>query len=131
MTLYYDFDENEDYPYEVKEQDVEEYVDSLTNEKYRKFAKEIWEELPLEKKEYYIKNYNITKIEDFDAVFPGIYDAMKELITEDASDDMLDSVLGDDMKEYFYDRAYEQFKDSQAYEKDPYGYNGVKESDFY
>ena len=36
----YHFDENEDYPYEVKEQDVEEYVDSLTNEKYRKFAKE-------------------------------------------------------------------------------------------
>lgn len=70
MTLYYDFDENEDYPYEVKEQDVEEYVDSLTNEKYRKFAKEIWEELPLEKKEYYTKNYNITKIEDFGAVFP-------------------------------------------------------------
>lgn len=127
MTLYYDFDDGELYPYELKELDIDEYVDSLTNEKYRTFAKNIWKELSPEKKEYYAKNYEVTRAEDFGAVFPGIYDAMRELITEDASDD----VLRDDMKEYFYDRAYEQFKDSQAYEKDPYGYNGVRESDFY
>lgn len=36
----------------------------------------------------------------------------------------------DELKEYFEKYAYESYRDSKEYEKDPLGYFGMKQSDF-
>ena len=52
-------------------------------------------------------------------------EAIKEVLF-----DHLDE-FSDDAEEFFEADAYEQYKDSAEYEKDPYAYYGVNQRDFY
>lgn len=50
-------------------------------------------------------------------------------ITDDLIDDYIDNYM-DEIKEYFYDEAYEEWKDAKSYDDDPLGYYGFSIHDF-
>jgi hypothetical protein len=45
-------------------------------------------------------------------------------------DDALEAYFEDDLRDYFYDEAYEAYSDACEYEKDPLGYFGMSQRDF-
>jgi hypothetical protein len=45
-------------------------------------------------------------------------------------DDALEAYFEDDLRDYFYDEAYEAYCDACEYEKDPLGYFGMSQRDF-
>lgn len=64
---------------------------------------------------------------------------LRKLYEKDLRELLLDLVGEDDLWDYFEDQIYEdnkddareQYNDALEYEKDPYGYYGLNESDFH
>lgn len=71
------------------------------------------------KKEFQIKK-------DDEAVLKLLDFIIKELDADDA----LEAYFEDDLRDYFYDDAYEAYSDACEYEKDPLGYFGMSQRDF-
>ena len=75
---------------------------------------------------------------DYSEVMDIVYKALEvdgydleneDEITDELIDEYIDLCM-DEIKDYFYSKAYEQWKDYEEYRKDPMGYYGFSIKDF-
>lgn len=121
ITIKYDFDDNNDYEYEA---DLYDYINSLSNDEICEITKEIYTEDDKYNDLLKEQNYDVSDIKKDD---PELF---KDLFFSIDYTDLYD-YLEEDIKNFFENDAKEAFKDSLAYQKDPYSYNGVRRSDFF
>lgn len=78
---------------------------------------------------------------EYDFEFEVDYSDVVDLIRDDLDADGVDieddeavneyiEMAMDDIKEHFYDAAYDEWRDCHEYEKDPWGYYGFSIHDF-
>ena len=101
MVLYYDFGDG-DYEFVPSREEVAEGLQELSKEELLEV---------LDGEEY--------------------KDCTKEIIIEAIMDSDLESSFEDDLWEYFESVARDEWSDNLEYSKDPYGYYGLRESDFH
>lgn len=116
-TLTYDFNDDT-FEYDV---DLSDWKNSLSFDvkrdivDYYMFHTSDYQEV--------LKEYDESEWDLEDKEF--VNDMFQEIENSDLIDD-----FEDEIKSYFYSDAKEAYDESEAYRKDPYGYNGVRQSDF-
>lgn len=139
MTLRYDFDDYFDFEYEPSMDEIDSFLDTVSDEMLIDAAEEAFYTLT-EKEQQEIIDDQKSQGEDawlkVDAKGNTIVDFKKALEADKGwviSEFVYDELEGfeDEMKDYFYSEAKEQYEDAKAYRDDPYSYNGVRRSDFY
>lgn len=131
MLIIYEFDPS-GYTYEYNA-DIDDYVDSLTNEKLCKKAAILYDNyLTSEDLEDIKEKYeDLTLPQSLENNFDDseVIDCAKYIFTL-VSDENVYDIFSEDIKDYFEPYAKEAYEDREAYYDDPYGYNGVSQSDF-
>ena len=86
--------------------------------------------------EYNCRDYEYEYDADTSEAMHIVYAALKadgydidDEITEELIDEYIEYCM-DDIKEYFYDAAYDEWKDNKSYNDDPMGYYGFSYKDF-
>lgn len=130
MVLNYSFDDSTNFEYDV---DLKNYVDSLPLAQKGILASELYSRLDDYDKEAYALIYPELKLPNAlkaEVISPDAEECIEEIISN-ASDNEIYDIQDTEVLAYFRDEAEEAYKDAVAYNTDPYGYNGVKPSDFY
>ena len=125
MTLTYDFN-NEEYEFEA---DLEDYLDSLSERDICQLGREIYEKYTLEMKKSMVDDFG-EKVLQFKPFNEESVELARSII-EDYDEDKLLDIIGEDMSQFFYKRAKEEYSDWKDYESNPWRYFGVSEGDFY
>lgn len=137
MNLRYDFDYDE-FEYELSRNEINEFLDQVSDQELIDAAEEAFYTLTKAEQEEIIDNMKADEAGclTVDAEGNTVID-FKKALTEDKgwviSEFVYDELeaFEDEMKDYFYSAAKEQYEDEKAYSDDPYSYNGVRRSDFY
>lgn len=119
MTINYYFD-GDAFEYDV---DVDDYITSLNSEQLLDMVSE------------YVNDKDIPEEDKKDSSGNTITDVSKLSSDEIADilsdiDEWIEENYSDEIKDYFEDDAKEAYEDAQAYNRDPYGYYGMSQSDF-
>lgn len=138
MTLTYDFDDR-DFEYEVDSSDLETYFDEQPIEVIVEAAEEGFSNMSEQERSEIItdilndgdihllkKHQEGTNVK-YSIDWEKAYEEDKSWVMEFVDVDS----FKDDIKDYFYRDAAEAYDDAESYRRDPYGYNGVNERDFY
>ena len=103
-----------DFDFELTLDDKYNFVDALL----KTYSKEKLEEI--------LQNFIHEEYSDYESLsVEEQTQALKEILF-----DHLDE-FSEDAESFFYDDAYEQFKETEDYREDPYSYYGVSPRDFY
>jgi len=138
MTLTYDFDDR-DFEYEVSNSDLETYFGEQSIEVIVEAAEEGFGNMSEQERSEIITDIlndgdihllkkhqegtNVKYSIDWEKAYEEDKDWVMEFVDVDS--------FKDDIKDYFYRDASEQFDDVEAERKDPYGYRGLSPRDFY
>ena len=132
ITLTYYFGRYEDeFEYEPDLIDVKDYFEkNLSNEEIAQYVQEWFEDLPKEDQHDILESF-----EEPNYACPNFLRWVEEdkdwCITEVLMDESMIELFEDELHDYFEEEAGEQWEDAEAYRRDPYAYNGVKQSDFF
>ena len=129
MTLWYDF-EGKEFEYDAKYSEIEDYLMSLPNEELQDPFAEAFYQLPKEEQISLLQERNEPNFAcpNFMA---WLNDDKEWVISEFLMEPSILALFEDELHDVLEDAAYEQFKDQQAYRRDPYAYNGLNRADFY
>ena len=138
MTLTYDFDGN-DFEYEVDSSELQTYFDEQPIEVIVEAAEEGFGNMSEQERSEVITDIlndgdihllkkhqegtNVKYSIDWEKAYGEDKDWVMEFISEDD--------FKDELHDYFYRAASKAFDNAESYSRDPYGYNGVSERDFY
>lgn len=123
-TLQYYFDDLQDEAFEY-DVNLSDWLSSLSNELKVDLVKYFYTLVDEYKND--LKEYGKDlKIEDININNMSV---VNDLLFEIDRKDILEE-FEDSIKDYFYADAKEVYNDANEYRKDPYGYNGVRQSDF-
>lgn len=138
MTLTYDFDGN-DFEYEPEQYEIDSYIEEQPIEVISELAEEAFSRMSEQERSeiitdilnsgdiHWLKKHqegtNVRYSINWEVAFNEDKKWVMEFISEDD--------FKDELHDYFYKAASDAFDDADAYNRDPYGYNGVSERDFY
>lgn len=138
MTLTYDFDDR-DFEYEPDDSEVKSYIEEQPIEVISELAEEAFSRMSEQERSeiitdilnngdiHWLKKHqegtNVRYSINWEVAFNEDKKWVLEFISEDD--------FKDELHDYFYKAASDAFDDADAYNRDPYGYNGVRETDFY
>lgn len=138
MTLTYDFDDT-DFEYEPSSDEIDEYFSEQPAEVIADSAEESFDKMSEQGRSEIItqllNNGDIdllTKHQEGTNVRYSVdWHKAVEQDREWVMQFIDESSFKDDMRDYFYRAASDAYDDYEAEKRDPYGYRGVSERDFY
>ena len=139
ITVQYEYfsgrDEVDTFEYDIDSSDIRAYAEkNLSKRQVLDYAKQIYSGLSKEDKQDIANAWQVYSEADFVQLMSEDYslvlDFVLEAFEEDPQDDMFIE-LYNGVKEDNEDEAFEQLRDYQEYQKDPYSYYGLDRSDFY
>lgn len=123
-TLQYYFDDLQDEAFEY-DVNLSDWLSSLSNELKVDLVRYFYTLVDEYKND--LKEYDKDlRVEDININNMSV---VNDLLFEIDRKDILEE-FEDNIKDYFYADAKEAYNDANEYHKDPYGYNGVRQSDF-
>lgn len=142
MTLYYDFNDGPEFEYEPSNDGLDDFFDSLSDERIAEGAEEIYDKSSASEQADILRVIEASDFVNKDEIITIDADNNKTInmlpLVKADKDWVISEIINFDIDEfedealdYFRSDAYEQYTDWELYSKDPYGYNGVKRSDFY
>ena len=138
ITVQYEYfsgrDEVDTFDYDIDSSDIKAYAEkNLSKRQVLDYAKQIYSGLSKEDKQDIANAWQVYSEADFVQLMSEDYslvlDFVLEAFEEDPQDDMFIE-LYKGVKEDNEDEAFEQLRDYQEYQKDPYSYYGLDRSDF-
>ena len=138
ITVQYEYfsgrDEVDTFDYDIDSSDIRAYAEkNLSKRQVLDYAKQIYSGLSKEDKQDIANAWQVYSEADFVQLMSEDYslvlDFVLEAFEEDPQDDMFIE-LYNGVKEDNEDEAFEQLRDYQEYQKDPYSYYGLNRSDF-
>ena len=131
MTLWYDFDdEGYEFEYDASYEDIEGYLMSLPNEELQDPLAQAFEALPKKDQIEVLEH-----MEEPNFACPNFMRWLNEekewCISEFLMERDILELFKDELNDEFEEEAYEQYRDGKAFRRDPYAYNGLRQSDFY
>ena len=119
MTIVYDFN-GEDYEYEV---DVSDWLkDYASPQQLMDIAIDIYDDVLTEEEK---------KEVPFELVKSGDKDAIEYVMDSEPTEKVVFDKFYDIIKDTYEDEAREMYDDYKEEKRDPYGYRGLRESDFH
>ena len=132
VTFYF-----EDKDYELDEYDydvgrLEDFINNLEAEDLCDLAKSLFLRLPDKDKQEIIEILETDISEDTfnDTSDPEVIDISEYIVNESEPEDIFD-LMSNEIRDFYYEEAKEAYKDAKAYQKNPYSYYGLDESDFF
>ena len=138
ITVQYEYfsgrDEVDTFEYDIDSSDIRAYAEeNLSKRQILDYAKQIYSGLSKEDKQDIANAWQVYSEADFVQLMSEDYslvlDFVLEAFEEDPEDRMFEE-LYKGIKDDNEDEAFEQLRDYQEYQKDPYSYYGLNRSDF-
>lgn len=140
MTLTYDFD-GDSFDYKIDSSEVDSYLSEQDDAALAECAEEAFSNMSEQDRSNIITELinegDISLLTKHQEGTNVKYSVNWNRALETDKDWVLDIVkdnlefFQDDMEDYFHRDAAEAYDDAESYRRDPYGYNGVNERDFY
>ena len=138
MILTYDFDGN-DFEYEPDESEIESYIEEQPIEVITAIAEETFSKMSEQSRSEVITEIlnsgNVNLLTKHQEGTNTSYSINWQKAYEEDKDWVLQFVdvdnFKDELHDYFYRAASDAYDNAEAERKDPYGYRGVSERDFY
>ena len=139
ITVQYEYfsgrDEVDTFDYDIDSSDIKAYAEkNLSKRQVLDYAKQIYSGLSKEDKQDIANAWQVYSEADFVQLMSEDYSLVLDFVLEAFEDDPQDDMfieLYEGVKEDNEDEAFEQLRDYQEYQKDPYSYYGLDRSDFY
>ena len=139
ITVQYEYfsgrDEVDTFDYDIDSSDIRAYAEkNLSKRQVLDYAKQIYSGLSKEDKQDIANAWQVYSEADFVQLMSEDYSLVLDFVLEAFEDDPQDDMfieLYNGVKEDNEDEAFEQLRDYQEYQKDPYSYYGLDRSDFY
>ena len=139
ITVQYEYfsgrDEVDTFDYDIDSSDIRFYAEkNLSKRQVLDYAKQIYSGLSKKDKQDIANAWQVYSEADFVQLMSEDYSLVLDFVLEAFEDNPEDSMfeeLYEGVKEDNEDEAFEQLRDYQEYQKDPYSYYGLNRSDFY
>ena len=139
ITVQYEYfsgrDEVDTFEYDIDSSDIRAYAEkNLSKRQVLDYAKQIYSGLSEEEKQDIANAWQVYSEADFVQLMNEDYSLVLDFVLEAFEDNPYDRMfdeLYEGIKEDNEDEAFEQLRDYQEYQKDPYSYYGLDRSDFY
>lgn len=139
ITVRYEYfsgrDEVDTFEYDIDSSDIRAYAEkNLSKRQVLDYAKQIYSGLSKEDKQDIANAWQVYSEADFVQLMSEDYSLVLDFVLEafeDNPEDRMFEELYEGVKEDNEDMAFEQLRDYQEYQKDPYSYYGLNRSDFY
>lgn len=138
ITVQYEYfsgrDEVDTFEYDIDSSDIRAYAEkNLSKRQVLDYAKQIYSGLSKEDKQDIANAWQVYSEADFVQLMSEDYSLVLDFVLEAFEDNPYDRMfdeLYEGIKEDYEDDAFEQLRDYQEYQKDPYRYNGLNILDF-
>lgn len=138
ITVQYEYfsgrDEVDTFDYDIDSSDIRAYAEkNLSKRQVLDYAKQIYSGLSEEEKQDIANAWQVYSEADFVQLMSEDYSLVLDFVLEAFEDNPYDRMfdeLYEGIKEDYEDDAFEQLRDYQEYQKDPYRYNGLNILDF-
>lgn len=138
ITVQYEYfsgrDEVDTFEYDIDSSDIRAYAEkNLSKRQVLDYAKQIYSGLSKEDKQDIANAWQVYSEADFVQLMSEDYSLVLDFVLEAFEDNPYDRMfdeLYEGIKEDNEDMAFEQLRDYQEYQKDPYRYNGLNILDF-
>ena len=138
ITVQYEYfsgrDEVDTFDYDIDSSDIRFYAEkNLSKRQVLDYAKQIYSGLSKEDKQDIANAWQVYSEADFVQLMSEDYSLVLDFVLEAFEDNPYDRMfeeLYEGIKEDNEDEAFEQLRDYQEYQKDPYSYYGLNRSDF-
>lgn len=138
ITVQYEYfsgrDEVDTFDYDIDSSDIRAYAEkNLSKRQVLDYAKQIYSGLSKEDKQDIANAWQVYSEADFVQLMSEDYSLVLDFVLEafeDNPEDRMFEELYKGIKEDNEDEAFEQLRDYQEYQKDPYSYYGLDRSDF-
>lgn len=138
ITVQYEYfsgrDEVDTFDYDIDSSDIRAYAEkNLSKRQVLDYAKQIYSGLSKEDKQDIANAWQVYSEADFVQLMSEDYLLVLDFVLEafeDNPEDRMFEELYKGIKEDNEDEAFEQLRDYQEYQKDPYSYYGLDRSDF-